>query len=253
MAVSFIPWDFALILFVLGVVVPWRGAVRIKKLLARPALSTADRLILYASTIAFQWLAAALVAWRAHAHGLTAAQLGLSFPEPAFTTLVAVGLALLLMANQIFSLRRMARVPAARRGFLHQLAQKVMPHSLVEALAFTALATTVGLCEEFLYRGFVFAVLLDATSGSLVVAAVGSSVLFAAAHLYQGRRGLLSTFVVGLVFVATRIWTGSLAPSILAHMLADLVAGLAAPRLFSTPAATSSAIAHDKSPPDSRE
>ena len=57
------PWDFILILFVLGVLVPWRGAMRIKRLLAQPALTTSERLSLYASTIAFQWLIVAIVAW----------------------------------------------------------------------------------------------------------------------------------------------------------------------------------------------
>ncbi len=227
-----IPWDFALILLLLGVIVPWRGAVRMKKLLARPQLRMVDRLILYGSTIAFQWLALALVAWRCFARGVTVQRLGLVFPQPWFTTAVAAGLSLLLLANQLFGLRRMARLPAARRGFLHQMAEKVMPQNLLEALAFVALAATVGLCEEFLYRGFVFTAILDATAGSLPIAALTSSFVFAAAHLYQGRRGLASTFVVGLLFAAARIWTASLAPSVVAHALADLVAGLAAPRLL---------------------
>jgi len=55
------PWDFVAILFVLGVIVPWRGAVRIRELLRQPALSTVERIALYASTIAFQWLAVAVV------------------------------------------------------------------------------------------------------------------------------------------------------------------------------------------------
>lgn len=226
------PWDFALILFVLAVLVPWRGAVRIKQLLAQPHLDTADRLALYASTIAFQWLAAAVTAWRCYAHGLSAQHLGLAFPQPELTTATAVALALLLSANQFFSLRRLARLPAHRHGFLHQLAQKLLPHNRVETLAFVALVVTVALCEEFLYRGFIFAVIQDVTAGSVVFALLSSSFLFALAHIYQGRRGLLTTFVVGAVFSGARILTGSLAPSIITHLLADLVAGLAAPRLL---------------------
>ncbi len=254
MGLPTIPWDFALILLALGVVVPWRGAVRMRKLLARPHLQTTDRLILYASTIAFQWLAVAVVAWRCWANGLTAQRLGLAFPEPWFTTAVAAALSLLLVASQLFGLRRMARLPASRRGFLHQMAEKVMPHNLVEALAFTALASTVGLCEEFLYRGFVFAVIHDATPSSLPLAALGSSAMFAVAHLYQGRRGVVSTFAVGLLFAATRILTASLAPSILAHLLADLVAGLAAPRLLAAAEReTRNDVGHTKVLTDSAE
>src|SRR5207245_9181608 len=78
---SRMPWDIWLIFFVLGVILPWRGRVRTKKLLAMPQVSTTERLALYASTIAFQWFTVAVVAWRAWAHGYTAAQLSLTIPD----------------------------------------------------------------------------------------------------------------------------------------------------------------------------
>lgn len=235
------PWDFVLILLVLGVLVPWRGAVRIKEILARPRLDTADRLALYASTLAFQWLAVGVVAWRCHARGLTLQQVGVALPEPGLTVTITLALSLLVVASQFYSLRRLACQPPEREGFLHHMARKVMPQHLVEALAFTALAVTVGLCEEFLYRGFALTAIQKAAGGSLLIAALASSALFALAHIYQGRRGLAGTFVAGLVFASARIATRSLAPSIFAHTLADLVAGLYAPRLLAEPAAPASA------------
>ena len=62
------PWDFWLIFFVLGVVLPWRGYTRLQVLLAKPKVDSRERLSLYAFTIAFQWVAAGIVAWRAWAH-----------------------------------------------------------------------------------------------------------------------------------------------------------------------------------------
>ena len=59
------PWDFWVIFTVLAVVLPWRGRARMKKLLAMPHVSSMERLVLYASTIAFQWVAVAVVGWRA--------------------------------------------------------------------------------------------------------------------------------------------------------------------------------------------
>ena len=51
------PWDFWLIFLALGVLLPWRGRARMKKLLAMPHVSSMERLVLYASTIAtLQWL-----------------------------------------------------------------------------------------------------------------------------------------------------------------------------------------------------
>lgn len=61
---------------------------------------------------------------------------------------------------------------------------------------------------------------------------VASSAWFAVAHLYQGRRGILTTFVVGLLFSAVRIWSGNLGPAIAGHIGVDLIAGLYSPRLL---------------------
>ncbi len=243
------PWDFAIILVVLGVLVPWRGAARIKQILARPRLDTSDRLALYASTVAFQWFAVGVTAWRCHARGVTAAHLAVAFPEPELTVATTLALTLLLGGSQLYSLRRLARLPTHPQGFLHHMARKVMPQNSVEARAFVALAATVALCEEFLYRGFVFAVVQDAAHDSLLLASLGSSVLFALAHLYQGRRGLRSTFVVGLMFAGARTLTGSLAPSIVAHLVADLIAGLGAPRLLPAQAASAQLESPRATPP----
>src|SRR5260370_39178054 len=73
-------WDIVVIFFVLSVIVPLRGRARLQQLLAKPRVERAERLSLYASTIAFQWLAAAVAAWRAWAHGFTATQLGFAMP-----------------------------------------------------------------------------------------------------------------------------------------------------------------------------
>jgi membrane protease YdiL (CAAX protease family) len=52
------------------------------------------------------------------------------------------------------------------------------------------------------------------------------------AHVYQGRRGVITTFVVGLIFAFTRIWTGSLIPAIAAHIGMDLTIGIYASQLL---------------------
>jgi membrane protease YdiL (CAAX protease family) len=226
------PWDFLLILVVLGVIVPWRGTVRVKELLARPHLNTADRLLLYASTIAFQWIAVAVVAWRCAARGVGLAQLALAVPTPERTTAIAAALTVFLGGNQVFSLHRLARLPAERRGFMYQLARKLLPQNRVEMFAFVALAVTVALCEEFLYRGFVFAAFERSAVHFLPIAVAGSSVFFALAHSYQGRRGVITTLFVGVIFALARIGTESLVPSIVAHLFTDLIGGLSAPRIL---------------------
>jgi membrane protease YdiL (CAAX protease family) len=232
---STIPWDFILTLIVLGVLVPWRGAVRIKRLLAQDTLTTSQRLSLYASTIAFQWLLVAVILWRSFSRHLKPNELGLVVTDVWQTLVVALVVTALLCVNQWAGVRKITRLPPDQRGFLYHFTQKIMPQTSTEAFAFVALACTAGLSEEFVYRGFVFAVFSRAFAGSAFAAffaLVVSSAWFAMAHMYQGRRGVITTFVVGMLFSAVRIWSGNIGPAIFGHIGVDLVAGLYAPRVL---------------------
>ena len=226
-----LPWDFVAILLVLGIIVPWRGGVRMRALMARPQVSSAERISIYVSTIAFQWFAAGITTWRVIARGWSLDLLGLSPGSPASGIALGAAMAVVLGALQFASLRQLSRLPPEKRGHLYRIASKLMPQNLTEALPFVALVCTVSLCEEFLYRGFAFAIFQDLGGESTAVAIAGSSALFAAGHLYQGRRGVANTFVLGLLFAGARAWSGSLVPSIVAHLTVDLVAGLAGRRL----------------------
>jgi len=228
-----LPWDLVAILLVLGVVVPWRGAVRMRALSVRPQVSSAERIAIYASTIAFQWLAAGFTTWRAVARGWSLNLLGLSPESAASGIALGAAMAVVLGALQLASLRQLSRLPPEKRGHLYRIASKLMPQNLTEALPFVALVCTVSLCEELLYRGFAFAVFRELGGQSTAVAIAGSSALFAVGHLYQGRRGVANTFVLGLLFAGARAWSGSLVPSIIAHLVVDLVAGWAGGRLAS--------------------
>ena len=225
------PWDFALILAVLAVLIPWRGRARMKKLLAMPRVSSLQRLALYASTIAFQWLAVAVTAWRAWARGLSPAQLGLLLPNRGGILVAALVGAAVVGLLQWLNLRRMGRLPLEQRGSLQPLAERILPQSGVEKLIYFALALTAGVCEEFLYRGFAMAAL---TRAGLPVWSVVllSAALFGLAHLYQGRGGAVSTLLLGTVFGMARIAYDSLVPIMLWHAAVDVAAGLAGPRFL---------------------
>jgi membrane protease YdiL (CAAX protease family) len=223
------PWDILLIFFLLGVIVPWRGRAKLQHLLAKPHVEPAERLSLYGSTIAFQWLATAVAAWRAWAHGFTAAQLGLAMPELLTVTVIAVFGAAVIVTLQWLNLRRMGRSVSPLRRPLQALAERILPQSMRELVPFFALSVTAGLCEEFLYRGFAMAA-LSRTGLPIGVVILLSSVIFGLAHLYQGRAGFVSTTVLGLLFGVSRAALGSLVPAVVWHMGVDLVAGIAGPR-----------------------
>jgi uncharacterized protein len=223
------PWDFWLIFFVLGVLLPLRGRLRLEKLMTIPQMGRRERLSLYASTIGFQWLAVAVVAWRAGARGLTRDELGLVVHGRSRILVTAVVGAATLGTLQWFNLRRMGRSSGKAREFLRVLAERILPQSRVELLPYLGLAVTAGLCEEFLYRGFAMAAL---TRNGLPVWSVVllSSILFGLAHLYQGSGGIVSTLVIGTVFGTARIAYDGLLPVMLWHFAVDAVAGVAGPK-----------------------
>lgn len=226
-------WDLALIVAFLATAVPLMGRRRIQQLMHIPHTNKAERLALYASTMAFQWVISAVILWRITAHGIPAAGLGLRISHPLLTVGVALALSITVFANQMYSLRHLGAAAVDESNILVQLALKVFPQDASERLAFFAVVVTVAFCEEWIYRGFVQRMFHDWGS-TAIVGIVGSAILFAGAHLYQGRRGLLSTFSVGLIFSAVRWWTGSLIPSVAAHFVADLAAGYLSPSLVQT-------------------
>ena len=206
-----------------------------KRLVSTSEPTSSDRLSLYRSTIFFQWLFVALVAWRCSARTVGPEELGISTGNPwqvAWTSLALTGV---LCLGQVIALRKLVRLPEEKRGSVFTIMQKLVPQSPKETLTFAALACTAGVSEEFLYRGFAFAAftrMLVNYGPPNAAAAVLSSAWFSLAHLYQGRRGIVTTFVVGILFAFTRIWTGSLIPVITAHIGIDLVAGVYMSRLL---------------------
>jgi membrane protease YdiL (CAAX protease family) len=223
------PWDFWLIFLFLGIVVPWRGAVRLKKLLALPSVSTKEKLVLYGSTIAGQWVITGIVAWRALARGLSPGALGLAKSGGANTILVSLALAAIIGALHWLNLRRVGKSPGKAPELMRLLARRILPVNTVELLPYGALAMTAGVCEEFLYRGFAMGALsrMGFPAWSVVIL---TAVLFGLAHVYQGRSGILGTLVMGIFFGSIRLAYDTLVPVVMMHIVVDLVAGIAGPR-----------------------
>ncbi len=223
------PWDVWLIFLVLGVVVPWRGRVRLRQLLAKPFVGASERVSLYISTIVFQWLAAGVAGWRAWAHGYHAAELGLAVNRRGTIALVSILGTGLIAVLQWLNLRRMGQLGAKTPELLQALAQRILPQSTAELPAFFGLAVTAGVCEEFIYRGFAMTAFTRAGLPTWSAVLV-SSVLFGLAHLYQGRSGFLGTMILGALFGVARIGYDSLVPVALWHIAVDVIAGVAGPR-----------------------
>lgn len=219
-------WDFLAIYVLLAAIVPWRGAAKIREIMASSPEDMPDRRFIYLSSAVSQWLLAVFVYWRARVRGFSPRAMGLVASPALFLTLIGLGIAVYLIAIQIFVIRRALKAAPqlVQKSRPMQVMQRLMPVSQAEIPAFMVLAITAGACEEFLYRGFVYSDLASFMSAG--AALLVSSALFGVAHLYQGRQGVIGTCVIGLVLGAGRLWTGSILPGAIAHFLFDLSAGL---------------------------
>jgi len=225
------PWDFWFIFLILGVVIPWRGRARLQRLLAQPTIGTRERLALYGSTIAFQWLLLGVVAWRTLTRGLAATELGLGGPLTLAHLFLSLVGAVLLGAFQWFNLRRVSRMTGPVPDFMRKLAERILPGNPVEFAPYCALAISAGVCEEFLYRGFAMAALRRAGIFPWAVVLI-TALLFGLAHTYQGKSGVLGTMLMGIVFGISRLSFQSLIPVMVWHAAVDVVAGIAGPKYF---------------------
>jgi membrane protease YdiL (CAAX protease family) len=223
------PRDFLLIFFVLALIVPWRGWARLQRLLAVPSTTSRERIQLYLSSMASQWLITIVVAWRAFAHGLNYSELALQFKPWVGQLFFGLAGAAAIGVAHWFNLRRVGRSknPVVER--VKAIALRIFPHSNRELAIFCGLAVTAGICEEFIYRGFVMGALLHIPLPTWSVLLI-SSVLFGLAHTYQGRSGVIGTLLLGTVFGLVRILYHSLLIVVLWHAAIDIIAGFAGKR-----------------------
>jgi membrane protease YdiL (CAAX protease family) len=181
---------------------------------------------IYAWNILAEWSLVAVCVWVIRRNALTLADFGERLGNPA-RILIVGGVLLAMMAALVLAGRMQAHQPSAEQ--LSKAAapvRKLLPVTGTERTVYIVMALTAGVCEEFLYRGWLLN-LMGAVTGSLWAALLGSSIVFGLAHLYQGRNGVIGASVLGIVFGTVFITSGSLFPGQALHALMDLKNGLA--------------------------
>ncbi|NIP79550.1 MAG: CPBP family intramembrane metalloprotease [Gemmatimonadetes bacterium] len=186
--------------------------------LVRQIPEDAEREAIYISSAASVWILAGLAMLAARFGGITRLELrAVSLPPGPLLTAAALttaaGLAI-MGAGRLLRVRESA------------LVDYLIPESTPEKIAYTGLSVTAGIGEELVFRSFLIAALLTAT-GSLAAAVAISVAIFALAHAYQGVAGTIRVALLGLVLTAPFLLTGSVYPSMIAHTVLDLIAGLA--------------------------
>lgn len=97
----------------------------------------------------------------------------------------------------------------------------LLPRTRGELPYGAALSVNAGVFEELLFR-LGLPALIFAVTGDAPVAFLGATLLFGVLHLYQGPLGILFSTVLGAVFVALYLVTGSIVAPIVVHAIIDL-------------------------------
>lgn len=208
---------------------PFADLAQMRKL--QRQTSAPARLATYRFVVAFLWSAAAIALVLAPLRSLwmvprSPGDFGWLYAHPW-----AAGLSMLLVAL----LLALIVVPGLQCMRNHSARQKIapamqgmrfmLPVSKVERHWWLLLSVSAGVCEELIYRGFLFEFLRGRLDGGpqlgLTAAWLLSSIAFGTAHLYQGGAGIIRTTVVGLLLGMLAILTGSLLLPIVCHVLLD--------------------------------
>jgi membrane protease YdiL (CAAX protease family) len=222
-----------LLAFVLAVFFPIRSATFGYRRLVVAAETDVPRVRvwLYRQAITIQWtLSALLVAlwlWQRRSW----LDLGLVWHGGMRANLALFGVAI-AVAGVAFQLPRILRDPETLARIRRRLAHmpRMIPAGDDEMRLFYLLSITAGVCEELLFRGFLF--WYAAHFMAWPWAAVVTVLLFGIGHSYQGPTGIITTSIAGAVFMVLYLSSGSLYLSMLVHALMDSYSGTVGRRAF---------------------
>jgi uncharacterized protein len=176
-----------------------------------------SRLKLYATTIFGLWGLTFAIALASSESGFNPRLIGVTempfAPFLMWTGISLVASAALILAFKAFGTRET------------QVLEHLVPQTALEKLVYVGVSLTAGICEEFVFRGFLLGALRVST-GSALFATLLSAGAFGIAHAHQDAAGALRATLLALVLSVPVLVTGSLYPGIAAHAIVDIAGGL---------------------------
>jgi membrane protease YdiL (CAAX protease family) len=102
----------------------------------------------------------------------------------------------------------------------------LIPHTPREIVFWILLSVSAGLCEEFVFRGYLQRQFTALTRNAGLGIAL-SALFFAMGHLYQGVQQMMIIGIYGAMFGTLAFFRRSLRPGMMAHAWQDILSGLA--------------------------
>lgn len=135
----------------------------------------------------------------------------------ATDVLVAI---LFVAVSRLFLLgfHRLVGQDDAQTGFL-------LPHNLVEKIAWVLLSVVAGACEELTFRTYLQRQ-FGAIAGSGAVGVMLQAAIFGVSHGYQGWKPMVTITLFGILFGLLAWWRGNVRSAMIAHTAVDVFGGL---------------------------
>lgn len=99
-----------------------------------------------------------------------------------------------------------------------------LPKTRKEFDWFIILSISAGICEEIVFRLFLFEFLKD--NVNLLIAFVLANIIFAITHIGMGKQNIISSFILGLLFSAIYYYTQNIWIAVFLHIAIDINGGI---------------------------
>ncbi|HUJ96213.1 MAG TPA: CPBP family intramembrane glutamic endopeptidase [Terriglobales bacterium] len=182
----------------------------------------------YITVMAIEWFVVGFIWLGIRWRGVRLAELiGGAWPKPT-AVMRDLGIAVLFLIASNFVLALLSHLLKATPN---QAMRSIFPHGSTEVAVYLLLTLTAGVCEEIIFRGYLYVQFAGMTR-SLTAGLVLQGLVFGAAHGYQGAKFMFIIFVYGCLFGLLALWRRSLRPGMVAHFLQDSTIGLAGRHLM---------------------
>ncbi|WP_455365835.1 CPBP family intramembrane glutamic endopeptidase [Kaarinaea lacus] len=220
-------WFDHLLVLVFAFLAPyhgWRNYPKFLEMLKQDPVAT--RHGVYLGNIIALWGMTLLVLGAWFYSGRPAANLGLA-PMTGQPALISLVIVIAIIGIAIVFYRTVMRLD---KKYNWTFVPELLPRSKPELQLFLILSATAGITEEILFRGYLIWYL--AQFGNTPFAVIGSSVIFAIAHAYQGLKAIAVIFPIGLLFAFLYLYSGSLLPPMLLHAAINSYAGIYGRKIY---------------------
>ena len=209
-----------ILVLIIGLIYPAYFLFTYKKTNNRIKKDAYYRLVDYKQTIFIFWM----LTWFVIGNTFIDKSMPLNF-NPTFNiigiilaALIIIFIGLQIVTSKVSTMEKAESVIEKMKDNYHYL-----PKSKREFIWFNLLSLSAGICEEIIFRLFIFSYLLENTN--LVIAFILTNIIFALTHIGSGKQNILSAFFLGLLFTTIYYFTSNIWLSMILHSAIDIGAG----------------------------